>query len=270
MDLPTFLHGLPSALVYAAFMGVTALAAALGCAALAPMARLPQTKEHIDVAMRTTGAVMAALTLILAFCAVQARGQASDAQRLVSAEVSAINTMARIADRIGAPGTALRQDLAAYATSIAEEEFPTMVAQGRHPATQRLAESLETTLFMAAASAPEAIANDILQELDDLETARENRLEGASIALPREFWMLILVLSALLALTGALYPPRAHTVAMLAVQAAGVGALIAFVFLIDQPFRSSIGVSATPYATLSHSLKHRSALLPNAPRYARP
>lgn len=270
MDLSPLLHGLPSPAIYAAFMAAAAVMAALGCAALAPLARIPQTKEHIDIAMRTTGAVMAALTLILAFCAVQARSQASDAQRLVSTEVAAIATMARIADRGGPAGHALRQDLAAYARSIAEDEFPAMTTEGRHPATQALLERLEAGFYQLAATAPEVMANDMLQEFDDMDGAREKRLDGARIGLPLEFWMLILVLSGLLALTGALYPPRLHTVAMLAVQAAGVGALIAFVFLMDQPFRSSIGVSASPYQALSHSLAHRSAAIPGSTRYARP
>ncbi len=270
MDLASTLHDLPSAAVYAVFMAAAALAAALACAALAPLARVPQTKEHIDIAMRTTGAVMAALTLILAFCAVQARSQASDAQRLVSTEVAAIATMARIADRLGAPGHALRQDLSAYAASIAAQEFPAMAREGRHPVTQAALEALETAFYRAAATAPEVLATDMLQEYDDMDGARDRRLEGARMGLPTEFWMLILVLFGLLALTGALYPPRLHTIGMLAVQAAGVGALIAFVFLMDQPFRGSIGVSAAPYEALSKSLTHRAAAIPGSTRHARP
>ena len=270
MELLSLLHDMPSPAVYAAFMGAAAIMAALGCAALAPLARIPQTKEHIDIAMRTTGAVMAALTLILAFCAVQARGQASDAQRLVAAEVAAIGSMARIADRAGPPGHALRQELAAYARSIAVDEFPVMTSSGRHASTQGLLERLEANFYQLAATAPEVLANDMLQEFDDMDSAREKRLDGARIGLPQEFWMLILVLFALLALTGALYPPRLHTVAMLAVQAAGVGALVAFVFLMDQPFRSSIGVSASPYQALAQTLAHRSAATPGSTRFAAP
>jgi hypothetical protein len=270
MDLATLLHGLPSAAVYAIAMATAGVLAGLACLLLAPLARVPQGKEHLDIAMRTTGAVMAALTLILAFCAVQARSQAADAQRLVATEVSAIGTMARIADRLGAPGHAMRRDLAAYAASIAAQEFPAMATQGRHPATQALLEALEAASYQAAAAAPEVLATDMLQEFDDMDSARDRRLEGARIGLPAEFWMLILVLFFLLALTGALYPPRLHTIGMLAVQAAGVGALIAFVFLMDQPFRGSIGVSAAPYEALSQGLAHRAAAIPGATRHARP
>ncbi len=257
MPLPPFLHDLPPSLVYALFMSAAAGAAALACVLLAPVVRAPNTKEMLDVAMRTTGAVTAALTLTLAFCAVQARGQMADAQRQVQAEAAAIAGLVRLAERMGAAGQAMLPALGSYLHSIAAEEFRTMAQAGRHPDTQRAAEALEQAVYAAAATLPDRFATDLLDEADQAEAAREARLQAAAAGLPAQFWTLILLLAGLMVATGPLYPPRAHVVAMLAVQAAGLGALVAFVFLMDQPFRGDLAVSPEPYRAVERSIAHR-------------
>jgi hypothetical protein len=264
------LQAMPSLGVYAVFMASTALTAALGCVLLAPLVRPPQTKEHLDVAMRTTGAVMAALTLILAFCAVQARSQSDDARRAISTEVAAISTLARISHRIGVPGSELRSGIIAYVHAVIDREFPNMVAQGAEAETSRLALAIEEVAYLAAGALPEAMATDILQETEEVEAARERRLHAARSGLPFEFWLLIALLFALLVLTGALYPPRRHTVGMLAVQAAGGGALVAFVFIVAQPFRDGTGLTSEPYQALLHRIEHQAELHRHGPYFARP
>jgi hypothetical protein len=261
MPVPPFLHELPPSLVYALFMAMAAAAAALACLLFAPLVRAPQTKEMLDVAMRTTGAVTAALTLTLAFCAVQARGHTADAQRQVQAEAAAIAGLVRLAERMGMAGQTLLPPIGRYLHSVATEEFPSMAAAGRHPATQRTAEALEEAVYAAAATLSDRFAIDLLDEADQAETAREARLQAAAAGLPAQFWTLILLLAGLMVATGPLYPARAHVVAMLAVQAAGLGALIAFVFLMDQPFRGHIAISAEPYRAVERSIAHRAVVL---------
>ena len=255
------LHDLPSTLVYAVFMVVSGGAASLACLLLAPVVRAPQTKEMLDVAMRTTGAITAALTLTLAFCAVQARSQMADAQRVVQAEANAIAGLARMADRIGPPGHALLPAITAYATEIHVVEFPAMARHGRRDSTQHRAEALENAIYSAAATLPESLAADLIDQADLVEAAREARLQAASAALPSQFWVLIVLLGGLLLATGPLYPARPHVVAMLAIQSAALSALVAFVFLMDQPFRGELTVSAEPYRVLEHALAHRGASL---------
>ena len=269
-DILAPFYMLPSLAIYAVFMVTTGLVAGLCCIALAPIAKPPQTKEHLDVAMRTTGSVMASLTLILAFCAVQARSQATDARGIVNAEVTAIASIGRIADRMGGAGHELKHHITLYVESIAAREFPTMVDHGVHAETQHLAEVLEAAAYRAAATAPDVIAADLLQEVGDIEQSRDRRLHAARMGLPGEFWLLITVLFMLLAATGALYPAKKHTVVMLAVQAAGCGALIAFVFIVDQPFRGSVRLTEQPYHTLLHTMEHHAAMMRQGERFARP
>jgi hypothetical protein len=255
------LHDLPSTLVYAVFMGASAGAAALACVLLAPLVRAPQTKEMLDVAMRTTGAITAALTLTLAFCAVQARSQMADAQRLVQAEANAIAGLARMADRIGPAGLALLPAITAYAREIGAVEFPAMAREGRQDTTQHRAVALEDAVYVAGATLTESLATDLIDQADQVEATREARLQAAGAALPTQFWVLILLLGGLLLATGPLYPARPHVVAMLAIQSAALSALVAFVFLMDQPFRGELTVSAEPYRVLERTLAHRSAAL---------
>lgn len=254
MDLLLNLHALPATAAYAVFMLAGGASAALACALLAPIVRAPQTKEMLDVAMRTTGAVTAALTLTLAFCAVQARSHKTDADRAVRTETAAIAGFARLAARAGPAGEALQPAIRDYVRSIAADEFHSMTASGRSPATQRLAEALEEAAYVAAATLADTIADDMLQELDAVEAAREARLHAAAIHLPREFWLLILLLFSLVVATGPLYPARAHVVAMLGIQAAGLSALIAFLFLIERPFHGVMALSPEPYHVLDHAL----------------
>jgi hypothetical protein len=96
--------------------------------------------------------VTAALTLTLAFCAVQARSHKADADRAVRTETAAIAGFARIAARAGAPAEALPPAIRAYVASIVADEFHGMTASGRSPATQRRAEALEEAAYVAAAS----------------------------------------------------------------------------------------------------------------------
>lgn len=253
------LHDLPSTLVYGAFMAVAGGSAALACVLLAPLVRAPQTKETLDVAMRTGGAITAALTLTLAFCAVQARGQMAEAQRLVQAEANAIAGLARMADRMGPHGQALVPAIAAYLGDVAGTEFRVMARQGRDGATQDHAEALENAVYVAAATLSDSLAADLIDQADQVEATREARLQAASAALPMQFWVLILLLGGLLVATGPLYPARGHVVAMLGIQAAALGALVAFVFLMDQPFRGELTVSTDPYRAVERSVAHRGA-----------
>ncbi|PZW49204.1 uncharacterized protein DUF4239 [Humitalea rosea] len=254
------LYALPSGVVYALFTIGTAGLAALACRFLSPLVRSRGLPGQLDVALRTTGSVMAALTLTLAFCAVQARTQADDASRLVHAEVSAVAGLARLAERLGEPGLAIRAELAAYLHSIITVEFPAMAERGADPATRRLADVLEEAVYAAATTAPPSLATDLLQQVDGLDSAREDRLHAARLGLPRQFWILIGLLVLLLVATGPLYEPQRHVMVMLAIQAAGIGALIGFVFLMDQPFRGQIAISSAPYESLTHILIHRIAV----------
>ncbi|MGG5889581.1 hypothetical protein ACLF3G_20795 [Falsiroseomonas sp. HC035] len=254
------LYDLPDLMVYAVFMlGAAGLAASvcLGAWRLSPVTA---TKDQLDLAMRTSAAVVSALTLTLAFCAIQARSQTSEASRVVAMEVAAISGLARLADRLGEPGLRLHADITAYLYAVVHAEFPALAERGRDPATQHAAEALEHAAYAAAAQASDALAQDLIQQTDGVDEARENRLMAAEAGLPAAFWLLILLLMALLVSTGPLYPPRRHVAAMLAMQAAGVGALIAFVFLMDQPFRGHLSVSPEPYNTLQRSLAHRAAI----------
>lgn len=257
MNLPLGLYDRPDVVVYAFFMLSAAGLAMLTCRLLAPWLSLPDNKTHIDMAMRTTAAVVSALTLTLAFCAIQARTQQSEAQRVVATEIAAIGGMARLADRLGAQGTALHASLTTYLRSVMEAEFPAMAEKGRNADTQRLAEALEHAAYSAAATLPDSLANDLLQEVDGLDSAREDRLLHAGDGLPNAFWLLIRLLMLLLLVTGALYPPKRHVLGMLAIQAAGVAALVAFVFLMDKPFRGHLAVTPASYQTLLRSITHR-------------
>jgi hypothetical protein len=257
MPFLALLHDLPASAVFALFMAVTGLCAVLACRLGAAVVRAPQTKEMIDIAMRSTGAVTAALTLTLAFCAVQARTQMADAQRLVQAEASTIAGFVRLAERLGPHGAPLLPALGAYVHAIAASEFPAMATTGRDPATQRAAEALENAAYGAATLLGNTLADDLLEEADRLEAAREARLHAAAQGLPQQFWLLIALLMALILATGAVYPPRPHILAMLGIQAAGLGALIAFVFLMEQPFRGELAISPEPYRVLERALAHR-------------
>ena len=136
-----------------------------------------------------------------------------------------------------------------------------MARHGRDQTTQIHAEALENTIYAVAATLPEALAADLIDQEDLVESAREARLNAASAALPMQFWALILLLGGLLVATGPLYPARAHVVVMLAIQSAALGALVAFVFLMDQPFRGELTVSAEPYRSAERNLAHRGAAL---------
>ncbi len=130
----------------------------------------------------------------------------------------------RLAERLGLAGQEMLPAIGRYLHSIATEEFPAMSLASRHPATQQAAEALERAAHAAAATLPDRFALDLLDETNQVEAAREARLQAAAAGLPAQFWTLILLLAGLIVATGPLYPARAHVVAMRAVRAAGLGA----------------------------------------------
>jgi len=242
------LYDLPGEEIFMVFAFGSGLLACLTAVLLVRLVRPPETKEHVDLAMRTQAAVVAAITLTLAFCAVQARTQFGVAERVVRTEAAEFAQAVRLIGHLPADQDLIRESLRDHLSNIVRIEFPDLSEGGRNRITQGSAERLSAALEELAHRSGPTLASELLARRDGIEDARDERLHAAVSGLPVEFWQLITLLFGILFATGSLYPPRRHTLGMVAVQAACLGSLAGFVFQMDQPFRGDFSVSVEPLA----------------------
>ncbi|MGG5812066.1 hypothetical protein [Falsiroseomonas sp. CW058] len=240
------LYAAPSWAIFLSFSGL-AVASALAVPLLARLVRpAPDTKEQLDVALRATGIVSGVLTLVLAFSAAEARVQLQEARATVNREAQALESLLRAGSFALAEPAPLREVAIRYARTAATEEFPAMRRGEASAATAEAMAALETVTRQAAARLGPGQAADLLRQVDDVSDLRDTRLRQSEGGVPAEFWMLVLLLTAALFACGALFPPRRHNLALVGVQAAVMGALLAFVFIMDQPYRGSVSAGAAP------------------------
>lgn len=238
------------------FIGAVFVTAALA-AAMALMfglrAVLPirDDKDTFDITIRVMPTVLSLTAFVLAFSVVQANTELARAAKIAADEATGIAQLDRLLLRIDAAATEpSRAALAAYAKSIVEDEWPYMRAGHDgfgHPITRARMQAFNDALHEVevAQSRLSARVNEAVHAADQIEDLRDARLREAREAIPDLFWTVILFLALLMMALGAFLRPTLTNVIMVASQAAAVGMLTAFLFMLDHPFRGE--TSITPW-----------------------
>ena len=243
------LHTLPDIvilpLVVAVIVAIAMLAPLFGRRVL----RIPLSADRDDVVFDAYKAIMAMVGVVLAFSLVQVNGNLRSAETLIGREASAFAAVDRILLRFGSqPALDARPLLAAYGQNRVNEEWPGLARAERNPST----DERYTTMSQAARALEpspgrqQAMYAELLKNLDDLAETRELVLQDAQTELPLFFWIVtygFLILAFALALLAE--PTLGRTVG-LGATAAGVALLLAFVIIVDQPYKGETSVSAAP------------------------
>ena len=245
----TFLHSLPDLVILPLVVTVIVAVAMLAPLIGRRIMRIPDNARRDEVVFDAYKAIMAMVGVVLAFSLVQVNGNLRSAETLIGREASAFAAVDRILLRFGNQ-TALdaRPLLAAYGQSRVNEEWPGLARAERNPGT----DERYTTMSQAARALEpspgrqQAMFAELLKGLDDLAEARELVLQDAQTELPVFFWIVtygFLVLAFALALLAE--PTLSRTVG-LGATAAGVALLLAFVIIVDQPYKGETSVSPSP------------------------
>jgi len=202
---------------------------------------------NTDFVIRIQATLFTMSSLVVAFTLVQATTNFRQTDSLVQAEASQINGLDRLLTRYDDAGVAaIRPLLLAYAKSIVDDEWPAMLRDRGSDRTASLYAPVVRGVLAIEPATPRQVQifGEMLRALDAISEMRDRRLNALSLALPPIYWEVVLfsVLAALL--VSATIEQTPFRTAILATQAAVLGAFIGFVFLMDQPYKGRTAVDA--------------------------
>ena len=240
------LYQLPNLLILAiavgGLVGVAMLAPYLG----AKVFRLKPNRARDEAAFDAFKAVMAMAGFVLAFSLVQVNSNLRTVELAVAHEGNLLSTVDRTLLRFGSPEAAnARPLLASFGSSLVSDEWPamthgerSMITEERYTALSRTARAIEPT-----SQRQQTMFAELLKALDDLSDGREALISDSEMRLPDFFWTMtggFLALGLLLAVVSDANLTRA---AALGANAAGIALLLAFVVIVDQPFKGQTSVT---------------------------
>ena len=256
----TRLHHLPDVWIFVIFivplMVVVVAAAFLGN-------RLNTRLGLVDCDFQTMdafSAVASAAAVVIAFSLVQVDTTLRSIEDGVTREANAINDLDRVMLRYGDPVLAqLRGELARYARTLIEDEWPKLRDGGRsaeaddlYVEVSRGLRAVEPTTIRQG-----ALFSEALKAIDEVSDQRELRLAATHNGLPSLFWKSVLgVFAILVAIASQTRPTRRIVWSMMAISAT-LGLLLALVIIIDAPFAGESIVSTEPIERMLSSMAAR-------------
>lgn len=246
-----FLYNYPNWLIGALFVIVALTAGMALMFGLRAALPIRDDKETFDITIRVMPTVLSLTAFVLAFSVVQANTELARAAKLAADEATGIGQIDRLLVRIDAAKTEpARVALASYAKSIVADEWPYM-REGHdgfgHATTRARMQAFNDALHrLELTDAKNAVLiREVIEHADQIEDLRDARLREAREALPALFWAVIIFLALMMMALGAFLRPTLTNVVMVAAQAAAVGLLSSFLFMLDHPFMGQ--TSITPW-----------------------
>lgn len=244
-----FLYFYPNWFIGAVF--VTAAVAVsmtlmFGLRALLP---IRDDKETFDITIRIMPTILSLTAFVLAFAIVQANTELARAAKVAADEATGIAQLDRLLLRIDPSVTVpARAALAAYARSIVADEWPHM-QEGRdgfgHATTRARMKAFNEALDLVehGGARKSAMLSDAKHTADRIEDLRDARLRESREVIPGLFWDVILLLALLMMSLGAFLRPNVANLVMAGSQAAAVGLLASFLFMLDHPFMGESSIT---------------------------
>jgi hypothetical protein len=207
---------------------------------------------HAKLAEIVHSSLLAFAVFVLALVLSDARSNMSKADDAVLREAATLERLDWELELIGGDAAAAaRKQLREYATAIVDLDWPELGKP--RPGLSRQAGQELTDLVVSvravAASRPE-MAGTLSAMLDRLHEFRHDRLAGATKAVPSIFWWLIAAF-----LVGAMFLNGRHaldlaSVSLITLHMAAIGLVIAFILIMDEPFRGEASIPPHPIARL--------------------
>jgi len=203
-------------------------------------------RQETDLAAALMVVIAAFTGIMLAFSAVQAWQDYGDAEKAVSAEAAASAELYRDLTVYGEDSRPARQALTAYVRSVVDDEWPRM-AKGQDP-SPKTADALVQVFNAIAAVEPSnarqtVIYGEAFKRLNEVVEHRRERLIGGQRVLPKLFWLVVLIGSAIIVGYTVVWPATPMNLLLIAGLAVSLGLIFVFILEVDRPFTGRMSVS---------------------------
>lgn len=219
-----------------------------------------EIKKADDFLIATRATVIAMCSLILAFSMVTVIGNYNKADAAATAEASLINNMDRMMARYGDPTVeALRKNLLVYTQSIVNDEWP-LLSEGRgSDKTRELFASISKGVIaiQPGAGRQSVIYTEMVKKADDIAEAREGRIEATSTALAGVFWLMVGLTFSAMIILAIFVDSSPIRIFSFSVQMAAFAALLAVVFIFDQPYNGDTSVTNKAFVKTIKAMQAR-------------
>ncbi len=246
-----WLYSIPQTALLAMSATILALTMVVLPRAISRLPWMTPSDFHTDFVIRIQTTLFTMTSLVVAFTLVQADLNSRQADALVQAEASQINSLDRLLTRYGDGdagngAAAIRPHLHAYAKSIVEDEWPAMLADRGSDKTRSLYVPVAQGIMAIDPATPRQIQifAEMLKAIDAISEMRDRRLNALSLALRGIYWEVVLFSVMIVILVSATIEQTPFRTTVLAAQAAVLGGFIGFVFLMDQPFKGQSPIDA--------------------------
>jgi hypothetical protein len=207
---------------------------------------------HTKLAEIVHSSLLAFAVFVLALVLSDARANMSKADDAVLREAA---TLERLDWELGLIGSqeagAVRKHVRDYAKAVVEFDWPSL-GQSRPALSQQAGEAL-TRLFVGVrsiASLRPDMAGTLGSLLDRLHEFRHDRLAGATRAVPAIFWWLIAAFLLGAMMLNGRHPLDFASVSLITLHMAAIGLVIAFILVMDEPFRGEASIAPHPIASV--------------------
>jgi Protein of unknown function (DUF4239) len=232
-------------------VGATTFFAMLGPVIVRRHVTLDRLQTNNEVAGFKFATVGVLYAVLLAFAVVIVWQKFNDAQNNAALEAGAAATVFRLADGIGdREGDAIQVAIGAYLHAVVEQEWPAMEGEHESPAATGALNDLYSVVLVYKPADPgaQALASELLHQLDLLTQARRERIVLASGVVPGVLW-LVLVGGAFITVCFTFFFGTEN----LRAQTLMTGALSVLIFAglliiiaIDHPFAGTVKVGPAP------------------------
>jgi hypothetical protein len=247
-----YLYELPNWLIATLIIGATIGASLLAQPFVHRVLRIHRlSAHHFVLAITIHSTVVALAAFVLGFAAVEARNTFDDISRSLVLEAHEISELDQNLARYGTATQPAHEALIRYTKSIIDDEWPALVAGA--PGSPKTTALFRTLSQQISALEPTTmregiLMREILQHLQGANRARDERLDAAANAgLPSLFWAALIGINLVVIAIGGLLQRSRAIMYLLASQGAALGILLAFLFIIDQPYIGETSVSPAPF-----------------------
>ena len=246
-------NGLANFLPDLAILAVCAIAFAIfgGAIALAVnklwFRRWPKHSAFEDKLADTAHTSLLGLAaFVLALMMTNGIASLSKTEEVVRQEAVDIYRLGRELDALGSNARDARQALAAYARSVADDEWPRLAASPNtlSPLAQKNLDDLWGLVraLQRAMDPRDPVRGDLAADLAQIETLRESRLAAATSNVPNVFWIILLLLVGGASFLSGPEAPKRFGMQVNLIHMAAIGLAVGLVVSLTNPFRGQTSV----------------------------
>jgi hypothetical protein len=265
-----WLYNFPDVVILLLFVGLTLITMKVLHRVLHHFIKSHIPEEGHKLATHIHESIVILTSLILTFSLVQVLDDTHTLEKVISTEASQINNLDRLLTRFGDPtAEAIRPALHAYTKSIVEDEWPDLIkGYGSEITREKFIPVSQGVIKLKPRGDREiALYTSAINLTDQIAQSRELRIETTDVRLPSIYWYVILVAFLVKLLTSSLLERGKYGSFVLGLQMTALSAMLALVFIFDQPYQGQSGVKPGPLKRLIKVMDERHSELPSLPKH---